>query len=198
MTRSAATLGEAALSEATRSAATVGEAALCGATVSEAALGAASLSEAALIGANLSARLRLTRVLALAVVAVPAEWEDTCQATSVGSRRRVGRPVSHYSRRWRSGGETYVTPRPAVAIGREDPCHASTGRQHVRGGSPREGARSAKREAATGGGGPQAPPTRKTYWPHPTRNLTRAPPTRNFTRPATELRLRTMVSTTHD
>src|SRR5438132_14189162 len=37
----------------------------------------------------------------------------------------------------------------------------SNGRQHVRGGSPREGARSELASgAATGGGGPQAPPTR--------------------------------------
>src|SRR5205807_5979444 len=40
----------------------------------------------------------------------------------------------------------------------------STGRQHVRGGSPREGARSELASgAATGGGGPQAPPTRTRY-----------------------------------
>jgi hypothetical protein len=49
--------------------------------------------------------------------------------------------------------------------------------EHVRGGSPREGARSAKRGAATGGGGPQAPPTRNTYRAQapPTRNTYRAP-----------------------
>src|SRR5207302_1897849 len=43
----------------------------------------------------------------------------------------------------------------------------ATGRQHVRGGSPREGARSELASgAATGGGGPQAPPTRTRYLLH--------------------------------
>src|SRR5437588_255665 len=50
--------------------------------------------------------------------------------------------------------------------------HASHGGQHVRGGSPREGARSELASgAATGGGGPQAPPTRRSY-------CAQAPPTR--------------------
>jgi hypothetical protein len=51
-------------------------------------------------------------------------------------------------------------------------------RKQVRGGAPRDGARSAKRGAATGGGGPQAPPTRNTYRcrAHPTRNISRVSP----------------------
>jgi hypothetical protein len=50
-------------------------------------------------------------------------------------------------------------------------------RQHVRGGSPREGARSELASgAATGGGGPQAPPTRNSY--RPDRKPYWAPPIR--------------------
>jgi hypothetical protein len=90
----------------------------------------------------MSARLRVSRVLALAVVAVRAEWN------------------------------THVTPLRSVTIGRGHQCHTTPGgggrawkpvpclywRQHVRGGSPREGARSEPASgAATGGGGPQAP-----------------------------------------
>jgi hypothetical protein len=57
---------------------------------------------------------------------------------------------------------------------------ARDARQHVRGGSPREGARSELASAAaTGGGGPQAPPTRITYRAPPIRKSYPAPPTWN-------------------
>src|SRR5438132_1104357 len=75
---------------------------------------------------------------------------------------------------WRRGAAGSPDPDSLPCAGSPDPPHRRG--QHVRGGSPRKGARSELASvAATGGGGPQAPPTRLSLGAGP-----QVPPTRTL------------------